>query len=105
MGPTEAFEQLDDVQLIDVREADEWRAGHIDGALHIPMGRLSDRREELAQDRRIVAVCRSGNRSGHVVAALRQAGYEAENLDGGMGAWASEGLPFVAEDGGPPRVA
>lgn len=105
MGPTEAFEQFDDVQLVDVRETDEWRAGHIEGALHIPMGSLSERRDELAEDRRIVAVCRSGNRSGQVVAALRQAGYDAENLDGGMGAWANEGLPFVSEDDGPPHVA
>lgn len=104
MGPEEVGPRQDELQLIDVREPDEWAAGHIDGALHIPMGQLSQRRDELAQDRTIVAVCRSGNRSGQVVAALRGAGYDAENLDGGMQAWARADLPFVAENGRDPRV-
>lgn len=105
MGPEEVGPRQHEFQLIDVREPDEWEAGHIDGALHIPMGQLGQRRDELAQDRTIVAVCRSGNRSGQVVAALRGAGYDAENLDGGMQAWARADLPFVAEDGRDPRVA
>lgn len=104
MGPEEAHEVRDEVQLVDVREPYEWTAGHIEGALHIPMGQLGERQGELAQDRTIVAVCRSGNRSGQVVAALRDAGYEAENLDGGMQAWARADLPFVDEDGQGPRV-
>lgn len=98
-------QRADEFQLVDVREPDEWVAGHIDGALHIPMGQLSERQDELAEDRTIVAVCRSGNRSGQVVAALRNAGYDAENLDGGMQAWERSALPFVADDGAPPRVA
>jgi rhodanese-related sulfurtransferase len=105
VGPTEAHEHQDEMQLVDVREPYEWAAGHIETALHIPMGELSLRQQELAQDRTILAVCRSGNRSGQVVAALRQAGYAAENLDGGMQAWAREGFPFVADGDGPPHVA
>jgi len=105
VGPSEAYERRDDVQYLDVREPDEWQAGHIAGAVHVPMGELGARQDELATDRLIVAVCRSGNRSGQVVQALQRAGYEAENLDGGMQAWAREGLPFVAEGGEDPRVA
>lgn len=105
MDPAEAHERLNEVQLVDVREAHEWAAGHIEGALHIPMGELGDRREELADDRPIVAVCRSGARSGQVTAALQRAGYAAHNLEGGMQAWARSDLPFVAEGDDPPRVA
>ncbi|MEX1178471.1 MAG: rhodanese-like domain-containing protein [Nitriliruptor sp.] len=104
MTPAEAHEVADDVQLLDVREQDEWDAGHIDGADHVPMGELAARQGELAQDRTIVAVCRSGNRSGQVTNALRRAGYDIENLEGGMQAWAREGLPFVSEDDQAPRV-
>ena len=104
MQPAEAQERRDEIQLVDVREPDEWAAGHIDGALHLPMGELASRQGALAQDRLIVPVCRTGGRSAQVTNALRRAGYEAENLEGGMAAWAAAGLPFVAEDGGAPRV-
>jgi len=105
MDPTEAHQRRAEVQLLDVREDDEWSAGHIEGAVHLPMGQLADRRDELADDRPIVAVCRSGARSGQVTAALQRAGYEAHNLEGGMQAWAAADLPFVAEGDAPPRVA
>ena len=105
MQPTEAHERRDEIQLVDVREPQEWEAGHIDGALHLPMRELAGHQDELAQDRLIVAVCRSGARSAQVVGALQRAGYSAENLDGGMHAWAAAGLPFSADDGGEPRVA
>ena len=104
MDPTTASE-LDDVQYLDVREPQEWVAGHIEGATHIPMGELNARQDEIAQDRKVVCVCRSGNRSAMVTQALVNAGYDAENLEGGMQAWARAGLDFVAEDDGPPRVA
>ncbi len=92
-------------QILDVREPEEWAAGHIEGAVHIPMGELGGRRDELADDRPIVAVCRSGARSGQVTAALQGAGYEAHNREGGMQAWARSDLPYVAEGDTPPRVA
>lgn len=90
--------------LLDVREPDEWEAGHAPGALHIPMGELQARQDEIPTDRRIVAVCRSGGRSSQVTAALDDAGYDAVNLAGGMQAWAEQGLPMES-DAGPPRVA
>jgi rhodanese-related sulfurtransferase len=90
--------------LVDVREDDEWQAGHIEGAQHIPLGELGDRLAELPTGRQIVAVCRSGGRSGAAVRGLKKLGYEAENLDGGVTAWAQAGLPLVDASGKPGRV-
>lgn len=105
MDASAAYEHRDEAQILDVREPDEWQAGHIEDAVHVPMGQLNERQDELADDRQIVTVRRSGSRSGAVADASNRAGYRAENLGGGMQAWAREGLPFVAEDGHDPRVA
>ena len=105
MDPRQVADRLDEVQLIDVREVDEWEAGRIEGALHIPIGELGDRVGEIDKSRPVVAVCRSGARSKKVVDALRSRGYDAENLVGGMQAWEHAGLPFGAPGGGPGRVA
>jgi rhodanese-related sulfurtransferase len=83
---------------LDVREHDEWRAGHIVGALHVPMGELAARQAEIPTDRPLIAVCRSGNRSAAVTDALVRAGYAAENLGGGMQAWLAAGLPIEPAD-------
>ena len=105
MDAHKTFDKRKEVQLLDVRDADEWAAGHIEGALHIPMGEITARQRELAADRPIVTVCRSGNRAAAVTDALKRVGYDAETLDGGMKAWAAEGLPFAASSAQPPRVA
>lgn len=105
MDPREVADRLDEVQLIDVREPDEWEAGRIEGARHIPLAEIGARLDEIDPNRPVVAVCRSGSRSGKVVEALRARGYEADNLVGGMQAWERAGLPFGAPDGGPGRVA
>ena len=91
-------------RLLDVREDDEWMAGHIDGAQHIPLGELAARLGELPKDRTIVAVCRSGGRSEAAVRGLRRLGYVAENLEGGVNAWDRAKLPLVDGGGGPGRV-
>ena len=104
MRPEELAKERAGHHLLDVREDDEWLAGHIDGAQHIPLGELGERLGELPSGTRIVAVCRSGGRSGAAVRGLRQLGYDAENLDGGVTAWSRAGLPLVAEGGGPGRV-
>ena len=87
--------------LLDVREADEWDAGHAPAAVWIPMGELQARVDELPRDRRIVAICRTGARSHAVAAALLGAGFDAVNLDGGMRDWAAEDYDVVASDGLP----
>jgi rhodanese-related sulfurtransferase len=89
----------DDLFLLDVREPQEWRAGHVDGSTHIPMGHLGVRQEELPADQPIVCICRSGQRSATVTSALAGAGYEAHNLEGGLLAWVEARLPLVTDEG------
>jgi rhodanese-related sulfurtransferase len=95
--------------LLDVREDDEWVAGHIAGAVHAPMSRLPqqlhDQPDLLGVDDTIVVVCKVGSRSAHVTAWLRQQGYDAANLAGGMLAWAAARRPMQSSDGRPPHVA
>jgi rhodanese-related sulfurtransferase len=105
LDPKTAAAQQDELFLLDVREPLEWQAGRIEGSVHIPMSRLGARQDELPTDRTILAVCRSGNRSGMVTDALRRAGYQAENLEGGVLAWRSDGLELITDDGSPGRVA
>jgi rhodanese-related sulfurtransferase len=97
-----------DAVLLDVREDDEWVAGHIEGAHHVPMGDVPARLDEISGladgPGELVVVCRSGGRSARVVAWLAQNGVDAVNLDGGMGAWASSARPMVSETGGEPFV-
>ena len=97
-----------DTVVLDVREDDEWSAGHIDGARHVPMYQVPQRvsyTEDLAPDVPVVVVCKVGGRSAQVTAWLNQQGWQAANLEGGMLAWATAGRPMVSEDGQPPRVA
>jgi rhodanese-related sulfurtransferase len=90
--------------LLDVREADEWEAGHAARAKWIPLGDLETARFQLPMNRRIVCVCRSGARSARATESLIAWGFEAENMVGGMKAWAEAGLPVVQSDGSPGRV-
>ena len=90
--------------LLDVRELDEWQAGHAPGALHIPMREVPAHVEELPTDRRIFAICRSGARSRAVAEVLVGAGFDAVNVGGGMRAWESADLPIETDDGSPGTV-
>ena len=85
--------------LLDVREPDEWEAGHATDAAHVPLRTLPANRPP--EGREIVVICRSGGRSAQATAALRQWGYDAVNLAGGMKAWAGAGLPMVDGQGNP----
>jgi rhodanese-related sulfurtransferase len=93
-----------DLHLLDVREPDEWQAGHIAGSQHIPLAQLRGRLGEIPKDKPILAVCRHGNRSEAATRGLRTLGYTVENLEGGVTAWKQAGLPLEAEGGGPGRV-
>jgi rhodanese-related sulfurtransferase len=94
-----------DAYLLDVREPDEFSAGHAPGAVHLPMMEVPARLEEIPRDGDVVVVCRSGGRSGQVVAYLQHQGYDnVVNLGGGMLDWAATGRPIVSEDGQPARV-
>jgi len=95
-----ATEVPDDGVLIDVREPDEWTAGHAPHAVHVPMGELPARLAELPEDGQVYLVCRGGGRSARATAYLNQNGWEAVNVDGGMKAWAAAGRPMVSEEPG-----
>jgi rhodanese-related sulfurtransferase len=80
--------------LVDVRELDEWAAGHAGGACHLPLGQLGARQHELPRDREILLICRSGRRSTQAAGVLLHAGHSpVTNVIGGMQAWARAGLP------------
>jgi rhodanese-related sulfurtransferase len=95
----------DGAYLLDVREPDEWAAGHAPGAHHVPMMEVPARMAEVPADAEVVVVCRSGGRSGQVTSYLMGNGWDnVRNLDGGMQAWSAAGRDMVSEDGQPARV-
>jgi rhodanese-related sulfurtransferase len=91
--------------LLDVREDDEWAAGHAPRATHIPLGQLGARTGELPVDEEIYVICRSGVRSARVTQALGGAGWRAVNVAGGMQDWAAAGRSMTAESDAEPYVA
>lgn len=98
---------LEQALLLDVRESDEWVAGHIEGARHVPMSDIPAHVSEatdLSRETPIVVICKMGGRSAQVTAWLSQQGFEAVNLDGGMLAWVAAGRSMISEDGRPPRI-
>jgi rhodanese-related sulfurtransferase len=88
--------------LLDVREPDEWVAGHAPDAIHIPLGDLDG---AALPDGPLLTICRSGGRSMKAAATLLAKGREVTNVDGGMNAWSAAGLPVVASGGADGRVA
>jgi sulfur-carrier protein adenylyltransferase/sulfurtransferase len=86
--------------LLDVREGDEWRQGHIPQAIGIPRGFLELRVEEKVPDHKtpVILQCASGTRSLLAARSLREMGYEnLYNLTGGFNAWKDRGLPWTAD--------
>lgn len=78
------------VLMLDVREPDEWGAGHVRGAKHIPLGQVLERLNELNADEELVVICRSGNRSGLACELLQEKGFNVVNMTGGLLAWEDE---------------
>lgn len=97
-----------DVVLLDVREDDEWAAGHVAGAVHIPMMQVPQRLEHdpgpITPQTPIVVMCKGGGRSAQVTAWLLQHGYDATNMTGGLLAWQAAGRPLEADHAGPAEV-
>ena len=95
----------DGAQLVDVRVAHEWDAGHIPGASHLPLEELSSRSDELDRGRPVILYCRGGTRSSMAAEALQGAGFEAAKLSEGIVGWDEAGLEldregaYVAESG------
>lgn len=92
------------VTVLDVREPEEWQAGHIEGAVHIPLSTLPTRTGEVP-DGEILVVCKAGGRSAQACQYLAQQGHVVINLAGGMLDWEAGGRPMVSETGQPPYVA
>ena len=102
----DVYERLDEIQLVDCREPYEWDAGRIDRAIFIPVNSImAGAGSDLDKSKPIAVICRTGNRSELATMMLQARGYDATNVEGGMEAWAAEGLPFEAADGSPGRVA
>jgi rhodanese-related sulfurtransferase len=98
VGEVAAASAAGELALVDVREQGEWDAGHIAGALFLPMSELPGRLAELPAGR-LAIVCRTGSRSGMVADWLAASGTDAINVAGGMKAWQAAGLPIEPEDG------
>lgn len=91
-------------RILDVREDYEWLAGHIAGAVHIPVDEVPERIDELDPDEDLHVICRTGGRSSRVTQWLAHNGYSAVNVSGGMGAWMDADKPMVSETGEEPYV-
>ena len=92
----------DDAILLDVREDAEFRAGHAENAVHIPLGTIPVRVADLPKvEGTLPVICRSGGRSGQAVQWLAEQGHDVANVVGGMGAWQAAGKAMVAESGTP----
>ena len=87
----------DDIQLIDVRQPDEYAFARIDGAKLIPLGEIMNRMSELDENRETVVHCKMGGRSARAIEFLEGAGYKGslKNLAGGITAWSNEVDPRV----------
>jgi rhodanese-related sulfurtransferase len=95
VSPSEAADRAaEGWMLLDVRTDDEWAEARIPGSVHIAMDELLGRMDEVAD--RVVCVCAVGARSARVAQFLNAQGYEAVNLDGGIFAWADDGLPVTS---------
>lgn len=101
VAPTEVPEGA---QLIDVREQNEWDAGHAPTAQHLPASQLIEKLGELPEDGDLYIVCRSGGRSFQASQWLNANGYDAINVAGGMDQWFESGLPMVSDGEDEPFV-
>ena len=95
LTPQQVFARLAEAQIVDVRETDELAEGMIGGAVHIPLGAVSDNQRVLDSARPVILICRSGRRSADAAAVLAAAGFDSHTMTGGMLEWTAEGLPTI----------
>jgi rhodanese-related sulfurtransferase len=79
--------------VLDVRQPEEFREAHIQGAKLVPLGNLKSSLSDLPKEREIVCVCASGSRSSSATKMLAAEGYQVINMQGGMSAWLRAKLP------------
>ena len=97
IAPGDAARRLatGELELVDVREPRELLDGRVDGSVHIPLGELAERLDELDPSRPVAFICRSGARSAGATRTAVRGGFVALNVKGGMTAWAHAGLPIT----------
>jgi rhodanese-related sulfurtransferase len=91
---TDELAEALDPYVLDVRRTEEWVEQRIAGVTLIPMDQVQARLSEIPKDKRVWVVCAVGGRSGRVAEFLRQKGYDAVNVAGGVNKWVEEGRPF-----------
>jgi rhodanese-related sulfurtransferase len=96
-----------DAVLLDVREKPEWTAGHVPGAVHVPLTKLvaGGTLPAEAEGRPLVVICRSGHRSQQAARILAERGMQAVDVEGGMNAWAAAGHPVIDGRGNKGQIA
>jgi rhodanese-related sulfurtransferase len=100
VSPSQAQQLIESAaQLVDVRTDAEYAAGHIPGALHVPLADVRSEAAGLDRDKPLVVYCRSGERSGMAADAFAASGWDAHSIEGGLLQWADEGLPLEPEGG------
>ena len=97
---TDLKQRLDngeDIQIVDVREANEVEIGRIPNSVHIPLGQVLNRMSEIDPNRETVVHCKMGGRSARAIEALQRSGFQGNllNLKGGIIAWSNEVDPSV----------
>ena len=99
--PEEAFEEITSGRAIgiDVRESDEWNAGHASQVLWNPKSEFNS--SAMPKDRPVILICRSGTRSGHIASEFASHNDAIYNMAGGMKAWHEAGLPMESENANP----
>ena len=99
LQPERVKELLDSgaIELVDVREDHEWKAGRIAGARHVELERLASEADSIDREQPVLFYCRLGARSGMAANAFRRAGFDARSMVGGLERWAEEGRPLVPE--------
>lgn len=78
------------INVVDVRELDEWEKGHLKNAIHVPLRDLEKNKEKLDKNQEYFVICHSGRRSAKASERLSEEGYKVTNVMGGMSAWKGE---------------
>ncbi len=98
MDAVSAFEQLGELQVVDVREPAELEGGRIEGSVNIPLGELPYRIAEIDKSRRVLTVCETGDRSSQAAEMLKGQGFDSQNLEGGMWGWILRRYPVIKNE-------